>query len=159
MKKNYTVADMANILHQASELYMASSNIPIDYGTGIKYTAVEVHMLRYIIDHPGKTITDLARDWDKTKAALSQMMKKLELKGLIYKTPAPDSEKKQLFYASDKGLVLNKTHIKYDSRVFAQNINLLKKSCSKEDIETCFNVLEEYNHVRRKKHYRSPGEK
>jgi len=51
-KPNRT-AEMADILHQASMLYMAS-NFPIDYGTGTKYTSVEVHMLKYIIDHPGK---------------------------------------------------------------------------------------------------------
>ena len=41
-KPNRT-AEMADILHQASMLYMAS-NFPIDYGTGTKYTSVEVHM-------------------------------------------------------------------------------------------------------------------
>ena len=64
-KPNRT-AEMADILHQASMLYMAS-NFPIDYGTGTKYTSVEVHMLKYIIDHPGKTVTELSREWDRTK--------------------------------------------------------------------------------------------
>lgn len=154
---HYTIADMANILHQTSSLYM-SSNIPIDYGTGDKYTAVEVHMLRYIIDHPGKTVTDLSREWDKTKAAISQMMKKLEEKELIRKEPAPDSDKKQLYYATPKGLTLNETHTNYDSVVFAQTIDLLKSTCSDEEIGVCFHVLEEYNKARRKKHYRSKPE-
>ena len=78
----YSIARMADILHQASLLYMAS-NIPIDYGTGLEYTSVEVHMLEYVIDHPGKTVTELSLDFDKTKAAISQMMKKLEEKELI----------------------------------------------------------------------------
>ena len=43
--KTYSIADMADILHQASILYTAS-NIPTDYGTGEKYTSVEVHMLK-----------------------------------------------------------------------------------------------------------------
>ena len=67
-KPNRT-AEMADILHQASMLYMAS-NFPIDYGTGTKYTSVEVHMLKYIIDHPGKTVTELSREWDRTKPAI-----------------------------------------------------------------------------------------
>jgi len=154
---SYTIADMADILHQAASLYMAS-NIPIDYGTGIKYTSVEVHMLKYIIDHPGKTVTDLAREWDKTKAAISQMMKKLEEKGLVYKETAPDSEKKQLYYATKMGLELNRSHYSYDSRVFAQTIDLLKQSCTEDEIALCFHVLEEYNKARRKKHYRSPAD-
>ena len=80
--ETYSAADMADILHRASMLYTAS-NIPIDYGTGEKYTSVEVHMLKYIIDHPGKTVTDLSQEWDRSKAAISQMLKRMEEKGLI----------------------------------------------------------------------------
>lgn len=154
---DYTIADMADILHQTSSLYMAS-NIPIDYGTGEKYTSVEVHMLKYIIDHPGKTVTDLSREWDKSKPAISQMLKKLETKDLIRRGPAPDSDKKQLYYGTQKGLELNQSHMNYDSVVFAQTIDLLEESCSKEEIGLCFHVLEEYNQARRKKHYRSSPE-
>jgi len=150
----YSIADMADILHQASSLYMAS-NIPVDYGTGEKYTAVEVHMLKYIVDHPGKTVTDLSLDWDKTKAAISQMTTKMEQKGLICKKAAPDSYKKQLYYATSKGLELNAEHLKYDSTVFAQTIDLLKETCSEDEINLCFHVLKEYSKARRKKHYRS----
>lgn len=156
MKKyNYSIADMADILHQASSLYMAS-NIPTDYGTGDKYTSVEVHMLKYIIDHPGKTVTDLAKEWDKTKAAISQMMKKLEGKDLIMKKAAPDSHKKQLYFATSKGIELNETHLKYDSVVFAETINLLKETCSEDEIMLCFHVLKKYSSARRRKHYRAP---
>lgn len=152
--KDYSIADMADILHQASMLYMAS-NIPIDYGTGEIYTSVEVHMLKYIIDHPGKTVTELSQDWDKTKAAISMMTKKLEQKELICKKAAPDSFKKQLYYATPKGLELNEAHFQYDSVVFGKTINLLKETCSEEEIRLCFHVLNEYNKARRKKHYRS----
>lgn len=149
------IADMADVLHQASSLYM-SSNIPIDYGTGEKYTPVEVHMLKYIIDHPGKTVTDLSRDWDKTKAAISQMMKKMEEKQLICKEPAFDSDKKQLYYSTKKGLALNEAHQRYDTDVFGKTLDLVKEECSDEEIAVCFRVLEEYSKARRKKHYRSP---
>lgn len=152
--KNYSVTDMADILHQASMLYMAS-NLPIDYGTGEIYTAVEVHMLKYIIDHPGKTVTELSQDWDKTKAAISMMTKKLEQKELICKKAAPDSFKKQLYYATSKGMELNEAHLQYDSVVFGKTIDLLKETCSEEEIKLCFHVLNEYSKARRKKHYRS----
>ena len=95
-KPNRT-AEMADILHQASMLYMAS-NLPIDYGTGTKYTSVEVHMLKYIIDHPGKTVTELSREWDRTKPAISQMLKRMEQKGLISWTTEPGNNKKQLYH-------------------------------------------------------------
>lgn len=151
---NYSAADMADILHRASMLYMAS-NIPIDYGTGEKYTSVEVHLLKYIIDHPGKTVTDLSQEWDKTKAAISQMLKRMEEKGLIEWRGALDSKKKQLYFATSKGETLNRQHIEYDERVFGQTLKLLGETCTQEEIAVCFHVLEKYTQARRKKHYRS----
>ena len=150
----HTIAEMADILHQASSLYMAS-NIPIDYGTGETYTSTEVHMLKYIIDHPGKNVTQLSQDWDKTKAALSQMLKKLEQKDLIYKKNPPDSYKKQIYYATEKGKKLHEAHTAYDSCVFAKTLELLGENCKDEEIRLCFHVLEEYIKARRRKHYRS----
>lgn len=153
----YAVAEMADILHQAASLYM-TSNIPIDYGTGELYTSVEMHMLKYIIDHPGKNVTNLSLEWDKTKAAISQMLKKMEQKDLIYYKPAPDSYKKQLYYATAKGRELHKAHTDYDTRVFGKTIDLLRETCSDEEINLCFHVLQEYANARRKKHYRSSPE-
>ena len=152
--EQYSAADMADILHRAAMLYMAS-NLPTDYGTGDMYTSVEVHMLRYIIDHPGRTVTDLSQDWDKTKAAISQMMKRLEEKELIVRRESPDSRKKRLYFATAKGEQLNKQHIRYDDRVFGKTLELLGETCSREEIAVCFHVLEEYTRARRKKHYRS----
>ena len=150
----YSVADKADILHRAAMLYMAS-NLPIDYGTGETYTMVEVHMVKYIIDHPGKTVTDLSQDWDKTKAAISQMLKRLEKKGLVTWRGAPDSRKKQLYHATPKGEALNLRHREYDERVFGETLALLAQTCSQEEIAVCFHVLEEYTKARRKKHYQS----
>ena len=155
-QKNISIAQMADILHQTSMLYMAS-NIPVDYGTGEKYTAVEVHMLKYIIDHPGKTVTALAQDFDRTKAAISLMLKKMEQKGIIYHQNSPDSMRKQLYFATEKGLILHKAHLHYDEKVFGRTLELMKEFCSKEDIQNCFSTLQAFLKARRKKHYRSPG--
>ncbi len=112
-------------------------------------------MLKYIIDHPGKTVTDLSLDWDRTKAAISMMMKKMEQKGLICKKTAPDSFKKQLYYATPKGHALNQAHLAYDTVVFGKTIDLMKETCSETEISLCFHVLNEFCRARRKKHYRS----
>ena len=152
--ETYSAADMADILHRASMLYTAS-NIPIDYGTGEKYTSVEVHMLKYIIDHPGKTVTDLSQEWDRSKAAISQMLKRMEEKGLITWRGAQDSKKKQLYFATPQGEQLNERHLEYDERVFGKTLELLGETCSQEEIAVCFHVLEEYTKARRKKHYHS----
>lgn len=147
-------AEAADIMHQASSLYM-SANMSRDYGDGKLYTATEVHMLEYIVSHPGKNVTQLSEEWDKTKAALSQMLKKLEQKDMIYHTNAQDNLRKQLYYATEYGLSLNQLHMAYDERVFGETLRRLREYCSEEEIETCFHVLKQYIKVIRAKHYRS----
>ena len=142
-KPNRT-AEMADILHQASMLYMAS-NLPIDSGTGTKY----------IIDHPGKTVTALSREWDRTKPAISQMLKRMEQKGLISWTTEPGNNKKQLYHATEQGIQLHSAHTEYDMNVFGQTLDYLRETCSDEEIETCFHVLKEYTKARRRKHYQA----
>lgn len=157
MKENktiFSIEEKADIMHRASSMYMAS-NFPIDYGTGELYTPVEVHMLKYIADYPGKTVTELSYEWDRTKAAVSQMLKKMEQKELIYKKNAKDNLRKQCFYLTQKGEQLHQYHLRYDQEVFGETLQMLGELCAPEEIETCFHVLEQYIKVRQKKHYNS----
>lgn len=151
-KSKYTIAEKADIMHRTASLYMAS-NIPIDYGTGQFYTPVEVHMLKYISDHPGKNVTELSIEWDKTKAAISLLLKKIEQKGLIYKENPSGNLRKQCFYITKKGKELCDYHRKYDTKVFGETLRILKEVCSDEEIDICFDVLEKYTTIRQQKHY------
>ena len=83
------------------------------------------------------------------------MLKRMEEKGLIEWRGASDSRKKQLYFATPKGEILNQQHIAYDERVFGQTLKLLGETCSQDEIFICFHVLEKYNQARRKKHYHS----
>ena len=151
-KEKLTIAEKADIIHRASSLYMAS-NIPIDYGTGQLYTPVEVHMLKYIADYPGKNVTELSIEWDKTKAAISLLLKKIEQKGLIYKKCPMGNMRKQCFFITSQGKELCEYHREYDTKVFGETLDMLKEVCTEEDIDICFEVLEKYTKVRQKKHY------
>lgn len=151
---HYTNAEKADILHQASLLYMAS-NIPIDYGTGEKYTPVEVHALKYVLDHPGKTTTDLSHDWDKTKASVSQLMKKLEEKGLVERHADPASRRKQLYFGTAIGCILNECHRRYDEETFGSTLSPLYEKYTDQQLDFCFEVLAAYCDARRRKHYRA----
>ncbi len=150
--EKHTISEKADIMHKASSLYMAS-NIPIDYGTGEMYTPVEVHMLKYIQNYPGKNVTQLSVEWDKSKAAISQMLKKMEKKELIYKKNPADNFRKQCFFVTEKGQELCRYHEKYDTKVFGETLRILEELCTEDEIEVCFSILEKYVKVRQKKHY------
>ena len=143
-----SIAEKADILHQTAQLYLSSS-LPTDYGTGQLYTATEVHALKYIIEHDGKTAAELSLDWDISRAAVSQLMKKLEAKGLVQRRPYPGSRRKMLYLPTEAGLALNRCHTQYDTQVFGETLALLEARCPQADIECCFRVLEQYIQARR----------
>ena len=150
--EKHTISEKADIMHRASSLYMAS-NIPIDYGTGEMYTPVEVHMLKYIQNYPGKNVTQLSVEWDKSKAAISQMLKKMEKRELIYKKNPADNFRKQCLFVTEKRQELCRYHEKYDTKVFGETLRMLEELCTEDEIEVCFSILEKYVKVRQKKHY------
>lgn len=152
-----SIAEKADILHQTAQLYLSSS-LPTDYGTGQLYTATEVHALKYIIEHDGKTAAELSLDWDISRAAVSQLMKKLEAKGLVQRCPYPGSRRKMLYLPTEAGLALNRCHTQYDTQVFGETLALLEARCPQADIECCFRVLEQYIQAHRQKHYNSRPE-
>ena len=152
-----SIAEKADILHQTAQLYLSSS-LPTDYCTGQLYTATEVHALKYIIEHDGKTAAELSLDWDISRAAVSQLMKKLEAKGLVQRRPYPGSRRKMLYLPTEAGLALNRCHTQYDTQVFGETLALLEARCPQADIECCFRVLEQYIQARRQKHYNSRPE-
>ena len=89
----------------------------------------------------------------------TQLRAGLEVKYLAYTSlkaaKSPISARKQLYYATEKGQVLNQAHLHYDDRVFGKTLELMKDLCTEEEIETCFHVLEAFVVARRQKHYRS----
>ena len=85
-----------------------------DYGTGELYTSTEVHMVTRIEENPGITAVKIAEETYRTKSAVSQMLAKLEGKGLIYKEKDPHNGKQLLLYVTAKGKHLSLCHKAYD---------------------------------------------
>lgn len=149
--KHYDNVEAVDILHQVSNFYV-STKTPIDYGTGELYTSVEVHMLKYIADHPGITVTELAIDYGKTKGAISQMLKKIEDKGLIYREQDTTNDNRMLIYVTEKGELLDFVHRKYDMVSFGESMDQVRALYSEEEIDLAFDILETWLNVRRQVH-------
>mgnify|MGYP000330823138 CR=1 FL=1 len=148
IQKNYSDVEAVDILHQVANLYI-STKVPQDYGTGEDYTSVEVHTLKHISDNPGITVTELARDYAKTKGAVSQILKKLEQKNLIYRQSDPANENRILFFLTEKGKVLDIAHKKYDAVSFGESMGEVRKRFSDEEVDIAFSVLEAWLEIRR----------
>lgn len=139
-KKYYTPYEMSTIIERMIALNTITD--ARDYGVGEKFHSVEVHILSYIAEKPGITVTELAYDWDRTKGAISQIIKKLEKKGLIYREKEPGNKKKTGLYATENGEQLNAAHQEYDTRNYEGFLEIVKKYYSEEEIQNAFSFME-----------------
>lgn len=113
-----------------------------DFGTGEKYHTVEIHIMSYIADNPGITVTELACDWNRTKGAISQIIKKLETKDLIFRQKDRGNNKNVYLYVTEKGKILDEAHKKYDNKNYKDFLNELQKHYSEKKIQELFEMLE-----------------
>lgn len=156
MEKNrnnvsYTNEEASDLIHQVANLY-TSTKKPHDYGTGEEYTSIEVHTLQDIYRLPQVTVTDLAARYGKTKGAVSQIIKKLETKGLITRTASGENDNRCFFQLTEKGLALNTAHGAYDTVHGGEVLDLVREQVSEEDFNTAFRVMSVWLEVRREVH-------
>ena len=105
------LTDAADRFQQAIASYYAELH---DYGTGELYTSTEVHLVTRIEENPGITAAKIAEQTCRTKSAVSQMVSKLEAKGLIYREKDPNNGKQQFLFVTEKGKHLSLCHKAYD---------------------------------------------
>lgn len=138
---------MSEIMEQAS-IQTLSENRAHDYGTGEKYTAVEVHTLGYIADHPGCTATEIAEEWLKTKGAVSQILKKLRNAEMIDSTVDANDAKRALLRLTPKGKLLDAMHRRFDEYYWEHALEKFAKQHTQQEISDAFYLLRDWAALR-----------
>lgn len=151
--RKFDDVEACDLLHQVATFYM-STKAPHDYGTGETFTSVELHTLKYIADHPGINAAQIADDFGRTKGAISQLLKKLEQKGLLIKTPSPEADNRQLLELSAHGKEVNEVHKRYDADHFGESMAIVRNEYSDEQIDRAFDILTCWLKARRQVHKR-----
>lgn len=113
-----------------------------DYGTGELYTAVEAHLLLRIYQSPGTTVTALAKSTERTKSAISQIVKKLERYGLINRAPQNNGKRRGALWVTPKGKQLCLAHIKYDSERTDRFFKEVAQYFTSEQMDAFFKIME-----------------
>ena len=140
-KKTYLKADLlyefvikySDLMHQAH-----------DYGSGVLLNMIKIHLLTYIDQHPGVTVSELARMWNRTKGSISQQVKKLEGLGYIRKVRDEADRKVVRLYATPAGAKLSADHIHYDIASIMQTMRRLLKTCTIEEVDAFYKVIGAY---------------
>ncbi|WP_250645536.1 MarR family winged helix-turn-helix transcriptional regulator [Salidesulfovibrio onnuriiensis] len=100
-------------LGDALEKYVQISKLPFDFGVGIQIYPSEIHTVAALCEQGNMSITELARSSGVSKAAMSQLVSKLEKKGLVHREISPDNQSKQNVRPTELGRKAQEGHMKY----------------------------------------------
>lgn len=88
-------------------------NSPRDFGSGERLYPSEIHTIEAIGLNQGTKVTQLAETMGVTKAAISQIVRKLEKKKYIQKYKGQENQKEVLLRLLKKGHVVYRGHKRY----------------------------------------------
>lgn len=134
----------ADELYRFVLLYHNYMSQPRDYGTGETISMVEVHILTLIEDHPGITVSELSELWGTTKGAISQTVKRLEERKLIWRERDKENARMIHLAVTDKGMQLSTSHKSFDNKDILDTTHALLSSCSSDEIDIFYKVIREY---------------
>lgn len=134
----------ANVLYKFVLAYTDYINTKRDYGTKEQLSMMEAHVLTDIADNPGITVTELSKTWDRTTSAISQTVRKLIKKDLIYRINSKEDAKIFLLYPSKEAKVFSVAHKKYDNIDIVETNKYLLKKFTVQDLCTFYAIMDEY---------------
>ena len=138
-KRPYEIADL---LYHYCQLSLEGSKQLIDYGTGELFSAVEAHTVTRIEEHPGITVTEIAQQTGRTKGAVSQIISKLEEKGMIRREADSKNARKSRLYLTAAGLELSRCHKEYDERSVGDDLDRSIERFGLEAVENLVQIID-----------------
>lgn len=113
MRKIEDTREEFHNLGKTLEKYVQISKLPFDFGVGISIYPSEIHALACLSENGSMSITDMARHCGVSKAAMSQLVSKLEKKGLVRRETAPDNLSRQMVIPTPLGEKAQQGHMKF----------------------------------------------
>lgn len=129
---------------QLASLLSSQASLPVQYGNDYAVSTTESGLLFYIANNPGVTNAELARQFGRTKGAISQIVKRLETSGYIVKEQSARDAKSFNLYVTVPGGKLIHAINDYDSNNENSMFQKLVRNCSVEDIQTFYRMVDTY---------------
>lgn len=83
--------------------YIRVDRTSFDFGMDDPLYPREIHTLIFIRERDGSFVTEIAAETGVTKGAVSQIVKKLEAKGLLERKPDPRNLSRMILNVTEKG--------------------------------------------------------
>jgi Transcriptional regulators len=110
------------------------------YGTDVPLYPSEIHMINRIKQNEGIHVTGLANILKVTKGAVSQIIIKLEKKGLISKEKDINNQSRLVLKLTPKGETAYSTHIRWH-KLIEDMVNEIIRNDSEENVKYLKGVL------------------
>jgi len=110
------------------------------YGTDVPLFTSEIHMIKAIKQNEGIHVTGLANKLKVTKGAVSQIVMKLERKGLILKAKDISNQSRLVLRLTQKGETACTNHDKFHKMIDVM-VNEIVKDSSEENVKFLKAVL------------------
>lgn len=155
------INEHVNVLYDFVLTYSDYMNTKKDYGSGENLTMNEAHVLTDIADNPGITVTELSKLWGKTTSALSQTVRKLINRELIYRVNSKEDAKVFMLYPTQRAIEFSLAHKRYDILDIIKTTKRLMRKFTDEELMIFHNVMEEYTKLleQRKNKNKEHGQK
>jgi DNA-binding MarR family transcriptional regulator len=122
------------------KLWQELEKRPQKYGTENYLYSSEIHLIEAIGENNHLSVTDIANNLDVTKGAVSQTLKKLEIKGLTVKHADPQNSSRAIVELTSKGKMAFYAHLHWHEQIdggFRQYMN----SLAQEQKDLIYEVL------------------
>ena len=107
LRKNHICFALLSLVNQFYKLERQCRN----FGTDVEIHLGEIQMIMTIHNAQGIHVNGLAQKLGITKGSVSEMLRKLERKGLVRKEKDPLKMTRLNIYLTDKGLLAHQNHI------------------------------------------------
>lgn len=115
MKENANKV-IGDFIKMVEKIANGKTNI-LDFGSeDMRFYRGEVHMIKLIGDCPGVYISEMARNFNITRAVVSKTIMKLEKRGIVKKVEDEEDRKRLKLYLTSKGQVVYKLHHEYHQK-------------------------------------------
>lgn len=123
-------------LVRVSYKLLGGDRMTLSYGTNVAIHGSEIHMVCHIKKNPGSHISGIARDIKVSRGAVSQIVKKVEQKGLVRKIENPNDQRQLNLILTEKGEKAYEGH-QLLHRLFTDNLERVLENYDEKD----FNLI------------------
>lgn len=147
-----TVSSFMSDFYAISNKLNQIRNTPVKFSGGVSVNSAGLSLIYAVATNPGANMSEIGTVLGLTKGAVSQMVTKLQAKGLIEKLQGKDSGKNVMLMLTDEGRRINNEQLVI-RRKMAVGIENIVKKYSDSDIELIRgflceigNFMEKYQH-------------